>query len=55
MIEYPYVYTWGNNSKRERMKGNRFRIIVRGGMNSVLVEFEGGQREIISRNAIRLT
>ena len=50
---FPYYYAWGNNSKRVTLKGRRFKVIVRGGMNSALVEFENGQKEIISRNAIR--
>ena len=50
---FPYVYAWGNNSKRASLKGRRFRIIARGSMNSALAEFENGQREIISRNAVR--
>jgi len=53
MNDYPYVYVWGNNERRVQMKGKRLRVIVRGKMNSALVEFEDGQREIISRNAIR--
>lgn len=52
-MEYPYFYAWGNNTKRATLKGRRFNVIARGAMNSALVEFEDGQREIISRNAIR--
>lgn len=48
-----YYYAWKNNPKREELYGRRFRVIARGSMNSVLVEFEDGQKEIISRNAIR--
>lgn len=51
--EYPYVYGWKNNSKRVTLYGRRFRVIHRGRQNSALVEFENGQREVISRNAIR--
>lgn len=50
---YPYFYAWGNNEKRATLKGRRMQVIARGAMNSALVEFENGQREIISRNAIR--
>ena len=53
MSEYPYVYPWRNNEKRETMYGRRFKVIHRGRQNSALVEFEDGQREVISRNAIR--
>jgi len=48
-----YLYTWGNNEKRAMLKGKKCRVVARGKMNSALVEFEGGQREVISRNALR--
>lgn len=48
-----YYYTWKNNPKRVTLYKRLFRIITRGAMNSALVEFENGQREVISRNAIR--
>lgn len=50
---YPYFFPWRNNTKRATLYKKRFRILARGKMNSVLVEFENGQREVISRNAIR--
>lgn len=52
-MNYPYVYTWKNNEKRKALYGRRFKVLVRGRANSTLVEFEDGQREVISRNAIR--
>lgn len=48
-----YIYYWKNNEKRAMLKGRKFKVIVRGDMNSALVEFENGQREIISRSAMR--
>ena len=48
-----YVYGWKNNSKRQSLHGLRCRVLVRGKMNSALVEFENGQKEVISRNALR--
>ena len=48
-----YIYPWGNNEKRATMKGKRFRVITRGKRNSALIEFEDGQKEVISRNALR--
>jgi len=48
-----HIYTWGNNPKRAMMKGKSCRIITRGRMNSVLIELENGQREIVSRRALR--
>lgn len=50
---YPYVFVWKNNEKRATLYGRRLRVLARGAMNSALVEFENGQREVISRNAIR--
>ena len=48
-----YVYGWKNNPKRQDLYRRKCKVLVRGGMNSVLVEFENGQKEIISRNALR--
>jgi len=53
MTEKPYYYAWKNNTKRVTLHRRKFHIVARGAMNSALVEFENGQREIISRNAIR--
>src|ERR1044072_5573063 len=53
----PYVltheYRWGNNEKRTTLKGRFCRILLRGAMRSVMVEFENGQREIVSHRALR--
>ena len=48
-----YRYTWGNNSKRLELKGRICKILKRLSLNSAIVEFENGQREVISRNALR--
>lgn len=49
-----YRYGWKNNSKRETLYGRTCRMVCRGTMNSCCVEFvDNGQREVISRNAIR--
>ncbi len=48
-----YLYAWKNNPKRLTLYGRKLRVIVRGPANSALVEFEDGQREVISRNAMR--
>lgn len=48
-----YVYVWKNNEKRAGLYGRRCRVIARGRMNSVLIEFEDGQREVVSRYALR--
>ncbi len=48
-----YYYAWKNNSKRATLYRRHCNVLVRGIMNSALVEFENGQREVISRNALR--
>lgn len=53
MPEFTHTYSWKNNSKREEMYGLRCRVLVYGNMNSVLVEFCNGWKEIISRRALR--
>ena len=50
---YPYYYAWKNNEKRATLHKRRFRVVARLVFNSALVEFENGQKECISRNAIR--
>lgn len=48
------TYIWGNNAKRATMKGRPCKVIARGRMNSILVEFtDNGQREVTSRYAVR--
>lgn len=49
-----YRYVWANNAKRVTLCGRTCTVLVRGAMNSALVEFtDNGQREVISRNALR--
>lgn len=48
-----YIYTCGNNEKRASMKGRHCRILATGNKLSCLIEFENGQREIVSRRALR--
>ena len=48
-----YVYRWGDNPRRAQLKGRRCKVIGRMHMNSVYVEFENGEREVVSRNALR--
>lgn len=45
-----YIYAWKNNSKRQSLFGRHCRVLARGRMNSALVEFDDGQKEVISRN-----
>lgn len=46
-------YVWRNNAKRATMYNRPCRIVARGTMNSIMIEFEDGQREIVSRYAVR--
>jgi hypothetical protein len=48
---YPYIYNWGNNPVRAKLKGKKCRILARGKMNSVALEFENGQQIITSANS----
>lgn len=53
IIPFTHTYAWGNNPKRETMKGRRCRIVARGQMRSVMVEFDDGHREIVSIRSLR--
>lgn len=56
MAEQLYKYCWGNNEKRKAMKGRVCRVLGRLKKNSCCIEFiDNGQREIVSRNALRKT
>lgn len=48
-----YTYMWGNNEKRETMKGRPCRVVARGARRSVLIEFADGQREVVSYRSLR--
>lgn len=56
-MTYPLIYRnrlcvlWG--SKGSPLFGRKCRIVARGAMNSRLVEFEDGERHVISGNALR--
>ncbi len=52
-MTFDYYYAWKNNEKRATMYRRPCRVLVRGKMNSCLIEFIDGQREVVSRNAIR--
>jgi hypothetical protein len=47
--DLPYIYQWN----REGRKGQPCRLLVRGKMNSILVEFADGHQMVTSVNAIR--
>jgi hypothetical protein len=49
-----HFYSWRNNEKRLTLYNRPCRVIGRfKKMNSCLLEFENGQQEVVSRNAIR--
>jgi len=48
-----FQYSWKNNEKRLTLYRRICRVVSRFALNSALVEFENGQREVISRNALR--
>ncbi len=47
------IFSWGNNPKRATLKGRLCKVVTSGAKNSCLVEFEDGQREIVSIRALR--
>jgi hypothetical protein len=48
------IYRWRNNDRRRHLYGRRCRVLAKGStMNSCLVEFENGQRHIVSWRALR--
>jgi hypothetical protein len=51
--DYPYYYAWKNNPKRLSLCKRPCRILSIGSLNSIMIQFEDGQTEIVSRNAIR--
>jgi hypothetical protein len=53
MSETWYIYGWGNNPKRKLLKHCRCKIIKTLKKNSVLVQFENGEGEVISRRALK--
>jgi hypothetical protein len=51
---FAYEYRWAVRYPRTLdRKGAACRVLVRGGRNSALVEFEDGLRAVVSRNALR--
>jgi len=48
-----FAHVWWWRSKLPERKGQACRVLVRGRLHSVLVEFEDGTRVVTSRYAIR--
>ena len=46
-------YIWYWRARLPERKNQRCRVVARGSMNSVLVEFEDGYRAVTSRYAVR--
>lgn len=53
MRERPFDHVWFWRSRLPRRKGQRCRVLARGSMNSVLVEFEDETKTVTSRYAVR--
>ena len=51
MTDYPYIWFW--LSRLPERKGQACRVLARGTMNSILVEFEDGWQVVTSRYAVR--
>lgn len=47
------THVWYWKSRLGTRKGQRCRIVARGALNSVLIEFEDGFRVVTSRYAVR--
>lgn len=48
-----YVYGWGNNERRRQLQGRRCRIVARGSMRTVLVQFDDGDKVTTSIRALK--
>jgi hypothetical protein len=48
---YDHIWYW--KVKLPERKGQRCRVVARGRMNSVMVEFKDGYRVVTSRHAVR--
>jgi len=53
MVTKQYIYGWKNNAKRQALYGQHCTVLARGRMNSVLVEFVDGSKEVVSRRALK--
>jgi len=50
-MTYDHIWFW--KTRLPERKGQRCRVLARGKMNSILVEFEDGYRVVTSRFAVR--
>ena len=52
-MDAPFPFVWWWRSKLPERKGHACRVLVRGRLNSILVEFEDGARVVTSRYAVK--
>lgn len=52
-MKFPYVYSWKNNEKRLFLYGRTCLVVKWHKSNTCVVEFQNGQRETVSRNALK--
>ena len=53
VVASPYPYVWRVRTRLPERFGQRCRVLVRGAMNSALVEFADGYKVVTSRNYLR--
>lgn len=49
----PFDHTWFWKSRLPERRGQSCRVLARGRMNSILIEFEDGYKVVTSRYAVR--
>ena len=52
-IDTTELYRWFWKARLPERRGQLFRVLIRGKLNSCLIEFEDGWRVVTSRNALR--
>ena len=52
-MKYDKTWYWIKKPEGQDRKGQACRVVARGRMNSIMVEFEDGHRVITSRYAVR--
>lgn len=50
-VDFPFIWYW--RARLPERKGQRCRVLARGRMNSVLVQFADGWKVVTSRYAVR--
>lgn len=53
LMGFDLVYVWGNNPVRAQLKGRRCRVLAKGKMGSILLEFEDGYKTVTSWRAVK--